>query len=84
MKADICKLGRGFSPEAKLVGIWILDFQLPERGEINFCCLSPLACGGLLREPWLPDTASPTASEAMCLCHGTSLPNSVVCYAILL
>lgn len=33
------------------------DLGLPEWGEINFCCLSPLACGILLRQPEWTNTS---------------------------
>lgn len=39
------------SEETNPVGTLILDFQLPDRGTINCCCLNHPGCGTLLRQP---------------------------------
>jgi len=44
----ICETGRELSTDTESVGTLILDFQPPELGEINVCCLNLPVCRALL------------------------------------
>ena len=60
----ICKPGGGLSPEPSPPGTLVLDFQLPELGVTNLCCLSPVACVMFLQQPCCYGGHAVTAAKA--------------------
>lgn len=58
------KPGGGLSPEPSPPGTLVLDFQLPELGVTNLCCLSPVACVMFLQQPCCYGGHAVTAAKA--------------------